>query len=215
MIRPASSTPSAAASLRTRRVSSAAITCAAESASASRADASAGWPIGAAATVRTPWSPCLASPRFISWITLAGRLPAALSPARDPTGQAPAQLGHLSRAAPSGDRAERLRCGSMMTSRTVPAAEDTGTRLDALRTRLVPPMAGSRFWGWAGPLLVTALGAFLRFNRLGVPRAVIFDETYYVPDAYGILRYGVEHNYIANRNALIVKGNPHFFTSGG
>ena len=103
----------------------------------------------------------------------------------------------------------------MMTSRTVPAVEDTGTRLDALRTRLVPPMPGSRFWGWAGPLLVTALGAFLRFNRLGVPRAVIFDETYYVPDAYGILRYGVEHNYIANRNALIVKGDPHFFTSGG
>jgi dolichyl-phosphate-mannose-protein mannosyltransferase len=76
-------------------------------------------------------------------------------------------------------------------------------------------MPGSRFWGWAGPLLVTALGTFLRFNRLSVPHAVIFDETYYVPDAYGILRYGVEHSYIANRNALIARGDPHFFSRGG
>ena len=27
-----------------------------------------------------------------------------------------------------------------------------------LRERLVPPMPGSAFWGWAGPLLVTLLG---------------------------------------------------------
>ncbi len=71
-------------------------------------------------------------------------------------------------------------------------------------------MPGSAFWGWAGPLLVTAFGAFLRFNRLSVPHAVIFDETYYVPDALGILRYGVEHNYVSNRNSLIAHGrHPH------
>jgi dolichyl-phosphate-mannose-protein mannosyltransferase len=76
-------------------------------------------------------------------------------------------------------------------------------------------MPASTFWGWAGPLLVTAFGTFLRFNRLSVPHAVIFDETYYVPDAYGILRYGVEHNYSASRNALIARGDPHFFAPGG
>ncbi len=85
----------------------------------------------------------------------------------------------------------------------------------ALRARLVPPMPGSTFWGWAGPLLVTVFGALLRFNRLGVPRAVIFDETYYVPDAFGILKFGVEHNYVSGRNALLVNGNPHIFSSGG
>ena len=31
-------------------------------------------------------------------------------------------------------------------------------------------------------------------------RKIIFDETYYVPDALGILRYGVEHNYVSDRN---------------
>ena len=95
---------------------------------------------------------------------------------------------------------------------------DHGTRAAALRDRLVPPMPGSRFWGWMGPLLVTAFGTFLRFNRLSVPHAVIFDETYYVPDALGILRFGVEHNYISNpgkRDALIARGDPHIFTPGG
>jgi len=78
-----------------------------------------------------------------------------------------------------------------------------------LRARLVPPMPGSVFWGWAGPLLVTAFGAVLRFSRLGVPRAVVFDETYYVPDAYGILRHGVEINHVKNINALLVQGSTH------
>ena len=40
---------------------------------------------------------------------------------------------------------------------------------------MVPPMPGSTLGGWAGPLLVTALGTFLRFYRLGQPHAVLFD----------------------------------------
>src|SRR5215471_13602926 len=100
---------------------------------------------------------------------------------------------------------------------TAPGGDD-GTRAAALRDRLVPPMPGSRFWGWVGPLLVTAFGTFLRFNRLSVPHAVIFDETYYVSDALGILRFGVEHNYINNpskRDALVARGDPHIFIPGG
>jgi dolichyl-phosphate-mannose-protein mannosyltransferase len=103
----------------------------------------------------------------------------------------------------------------MMESQVEPAPEETSARLATLRARLVPPMPGSAFWGWAGPLLVTAFGTFLRFDRLGDPHAVIFDETYYVPDALGILKYGVEHNYVANRNALLIRGNPHIFKAGG
>jgi dolichyl-phosphate-mannose-protein mannosyltransferase len=75
--------------------------------------------------------------------------------------------------------------------------------------RLVPPMPGSAVWGWAGPLLVTALGAFLRFNRLSVPKAVVFDETYYVGDAWSILRHGVEINHVKNASALLVQGSTH------
>ena len=64
-----------------------------------------------------------------------------------------------------------------------------------LRARLAAPMPDDRPWGWLGPLLVTAFGAWLRFNRLQVPRALIFDETYYAKDAWSILQHGVEWNY--------------------
>jgi len=73
-------------------------------------------------------------------------------------------------------------------------------------------MTGSEFWGWAGPALVTVFGAFLRFYRLGTPHAVLFDETYYVPDAYGILKHGVEINHVKNVNALLTHGSTHIFT---
>src|SRR5260370_18351583 len=103
----------------------------------------------------------------------------------------------------------------MTTSQAEAAAERRSPRLSALAARLCPPMPGSALWGWIGPLLVTAFGAFLRFDRLSVPPSVVFDETYYVPDALGILRYGAEHNYISNRNGLIARGDTHIFSAGG
>ena len=60
-----------------------------------------------------------------------------------------------------------------------------------LREKMAPRVPGSALWGWLGPLLVTAFAAFLRFDRLGIPRAVVFDETYYAKDAYALLRFGV------------------------
>jgi dolichyl-phosphate-mannose--protein O-mannosyl transferase len=103
----------------------------------------------------------------------------------------------------------------MIASQAAATAASRSERLAALRERLVPPLPASEVWGWAGPLLVTALGAFLRFNRLSVPRTIIFDETYYVPDALGILRYGAEHNYVSSRNSLLTRGDTHIFTRGG
>ena len=65
-----------------------------------------------------------------------------------------------------------------------------------VRDRLVPPMPGSRLWGWLGPLLVTAVAGVLRFWDLSRPKAFIFDETYYAKDAWSLLHFGVEQNYI-------------------
>jgi dolichyl-phosphate-mannose-protein mannosyltransferase len=88
-----------------------------------------------------------------------------------------------------------------------PAGTDEASRLAVLRARLVTPMPDDRLWGWLGPLLVTAFGAFLRFNRLRVPRAMIFDETYYAKDAWSILQHGVEWNFASNANDLIQAGH--------
>ena len=76
-----------------------------------------------------------------------------------------------------------------------------------LRARLAAPMPDDRPWGWLGPLLVTAFGTWLRFDRLAIPRAVVFDETYYAKDAWSILQHGVEWNYVDNANTLILQGH--------
>jgi dolichyl-phosphate-mannose--protein O-mannosyl transferase len=72
---------------------------------------------------------------------------------------------------------------------------------------------GSTFWGWAGPVLVMLFGGFLRFDRLSQPGAVVFDETYYVPDANSILRHGVELNHYSYVNSQLVRGDPDIFVT--
>jgi dolichyl-phosphate-mannose-protein mannosyltransferase len=88
-------------------------------------------------------------------------------------------------------------------------------RIAALRARLMTPMPDDRLWGWLGPLLVTAFAAFTRFYRLSIPRAVVFDETYYAKDAWSILLHGVEWQYVKNPNLnnLIIGGDTHIFAA--
>ncbi|MEU6999658.1 phospholipid carrier-dependent glycosyltransferase [Nonomuraea sp. NPDC046570] len=77
-------------------------------------------------------------------------------------------------------------------------------------------MPDDRLWGWLGPLLVTAFAAFLRFFRLGEPHAVVFDETFYIKDAFSLLTHGVERqtlgdtdNPIADR--MLIAGDLDFW----
>ena len=104
-------------------------------------------------------------------------------------------------------------CPMMATEADLPATPgtDEASRLAALRARLASPMPADGPWGWLGPLLVTAFGTFLRFDRLQVPRAVVFDETYYVKDAWSILHHGVEWNLVSNANALMLAGHTNIF----
>jgi dolichyl-phosphate-mannose-protein mannosyltransferase len=88
---------------------------------------------------------------------------------------------------------------------STPAAAYTDT---ALRLRLL----GERFhpgrWGWIVPLAVTVLAGLLRFTRLDHPHQLIFDETYYVKDAFTLLRSGVEMNWPEDHNEQFAAGNP-------
>ena len=62
----------------------------------------------------------------------------------------------------------------------------------------------------------------LRFWDLGRPKAFIFDETYYAKDAWSLLHFGVEQDYIrpAHKgdpdpaNAKILAGNLHGLWTG-
>ena len=88
------------------------------------------------------------------------------------------------------------------------------------RERLTPPMPTDVLWGWLGPLLITAVAGVLRFWNLGRPKAFIFDETYYAKDAWSLLHFGVEQNYVQgakDKNLAdkhILAGNLHDLFSG-
>ena len=73
--------------------------------------------------------------------------------------------------------------------------------------RLTPPMPTDRVLGWVGPLAVTVLAGFLRFWHLGKPRVFVFDETYYAKDAYGLLNFGYEQDFISKADQKILGGN--------
>ncbi len=66
-----------------------------------------------------------------------------------------------------------------------------------------PAAAGrlARWSGWGGPLLVALLAGLPRFWRLGSPRNLVFDETYYAKDAWSLRRLGYEGTWPDSKTA--------------
>lgn len=81
---------------------------------------------------------------------------------------------------------------------TRPSFYDRWTARVALDPRL------ARRWAWLAPTLVTLLAGILRLWNLGHPHAFIFDETYYVKDAWTqwVLGYAAEWPEGANEGFL-------------
>ncbi|NMR20659.1 phospholipid carrier-dependent glycosyltransferase [Cellulomonas fimi] len=103
------------------------------------------------------------------------------------------------------------RDGPVATALTPAEREPTETRLlrrllgDAtLRLGTTPR---DRLWGWLGPLLVMVLAAVARFPALGRPAELVFDETYYVKQAYTLLRVGYEARWPEDPNPGFEAGN--------
>ena len=65
----------------------------------------------------------------------------------------------------------------------------------------------SRLLGWLLPLAVTVFGGIIRFWRLGVPHNLVFDETYYVKDAYSLLVHGYEASWGQDPNPRFEAGD--------
>lgn len=63
-------------------------------------------------------------------------------------------------------------------------------------------------WGWLLPVLMALIGGVLRFVRLGEPDSLVFDETYYVKDAYSFLQSGYEREWPENADESFNAGNP-------
>ncbi|HLP22526.1 MAG TPA: phospholipid carrier-dependent glycosyltransferase [Microbacteriaceae bacterium] len=82
----------------------------------------------------------------------------------------------------------------------------TGSRLDDWFSRTVSTPIRQRIWHWGLPIAVTLLAAVLRLWDLGSPRALVFDETYYVKDAYSLSRLGYEGSWAKAANPQFEQG---------
>lgn len=93
--------------------------------------------------------------------------------------------------------------------------DDEPSRLDRWWGRMLATPARHRLWYWGGPILVTLLAAFLRLWHLGTPHALVFDETYYVKDAWTLLHLGYEGSWPPNADPGFASGQvPAFLTPG-
>ncbi|WP_375164824.1 dolichyl-phosphate-mannose--protein mannosyltransferase [Arthrobacter sp.] len=77
-----------------------------------------------------------------------------------------------------------------------------------LRRRLLGEPVRFGLWGWLLPVLVALIGGVLRFVRLGEPDTLVFDETYYVKDAYSFLLSGYEREWPEEADESFNAGNP-------
>ena len=67
-----------------------------------------------------------------------------------------------------------------------------------LRERLLGYRPSDVLWGWLGPLIITAIGGFLRFWNLNKPPRLDFDEAYYVKQAYSMMKWGWERRWVGD-----------------
>lgn len=80
---------------------------------------------------------------------------------------------------------------------------------DAARRTVLAPLqtpAARRVIDVAAPLGVVALAAVLRLTNLGNPHELVFDETYYVKDAFSLWQLGYEGQWPDDANAAFVEG---------
>jgi dolichyl-phosphate-mannose--protein O-mannosyl transferase len=73
-----------------------------------------------------------------------------------------------------------------------------------LADRLHRPLPDDRGTSWLVTIAITVLGGVLRFWDLGRPHAVVFDETYYMKDAFSLLRWGYERSFVDGANDKIL-----------
>lgn len=101
----------------------------------------------------------------------------------------------------------------MRVTATLEHTAPTGSRAprttSELAERLYPAMPLDRMAGWWVTIGITIFGGLLRFWDLAQPRAIVFDETYYMKDAFSLLRWGYERNFVdkANDKILASDGN--------
>lgn len=88
-----------------------------------------------------------------------------------------------------------------------PHVRNPDAGLGGLLDRLPPWSTAPALWAWLGPVLVSVLAFVLRAVRLDRPHELVFDETYYVKQAYSLLRLGYEGRWAEGADELFAAGD--------
>jgi len=86
--------------------------------------------------------------------------------------------------------------------------ELAGSRLDDAWQRLMQRPWALQAWTWGGPALVMVVAILTRLVGLAHPHELVFDETYYVKDAYTLSHLGYEGSWPSDPNVAFNAGNP-------
>lgn len=88
----------------------------------------------------------------------------------------------------------------------------TGTRLDRWFAGTINTPARLRWYNWGLPAIVTLIAAATRLWALGDPHALVFDETFYVKDAWTLMHKGWEASWPANVDTRFAAGDVNSYT---
>nr|WP_245993180.1 phospholipid carrier-dependent glycosyltransferase [Xylanimonas allomyrinae] len=103
------------------------------------------------------------------------------------------------------------------TSASASPGETLSTRDRLLRTLLgrrrlaLGTSPRDRLYGWLGTGAILVLAAVTRLVHLGRPHSLVFDETYYVKDAFTLWRLGFEAQWPADPNPAFEAGHVETF----
>lgn len=87
------------------------------------------------------------------------------------------------------------------------------SRYDRWRARVAADPRLTRLYAWLPPVFVTVLAGILRFWNLGHPHALVFDETYYVKDAWSQWNLGYPGTWPKGADAQFADGATDIFTT--
>lgn len=101
--------------------------------------------------------------------------------------------------------------------RDEPRASATAAPRDSIFDRWRDRLAGKRWFRptvvWGLPILLTLVAAFARMWHLGFPHTLVFDETYYVKDAWSQWHLGYEGSWPQNPDQDFNAGHPDGYSS--
>lgn len=102
-----------------------------------------------------------------------------------------------------------------MTETAAPLLPARRTLFERWTHRLQVDPRVARLWRWLAPTLITVLAAVLRLWNLANPNAFVFDETYYVKDAWSQWNLGYAGSWPDDANARFLGGETDIFTTTG